>query len=423
MRCGATIALSWVLIFGAFYALPIGHESGLRAFLRLGADIALIGAVFVWQIRRISMAELPELRAIEALGIVIALFLVAFSGIYVAMSHESVATFTKPLDHTRALYFTITIFSTVGFGDITPRTDTARLVVSAQMLLDLAIIGASRPTHLRNAARTRTTRCPSPLRRPSRQGRRADKRPRPVRRRRCLVPPPTGHAQKSGGGASGEDAREDESKRTLRESGKGVGAGQSEATADQVVSRLSRIRPDVQPDSQSGPAVSTSSMSRRTSWQGVKKIVVQRADRLDDPGGDHTTSAAFNGSFDLSGIGREHLLQLSHLRRLERREFPLEQRQLWQPAQANENSTRAIDLGKKTTRSGICPRACSRAPDSLTVADSQGTIVAPNQAVTLKSNGQFNGSVFAASLTGGGRRTSTLRRDDALARTRCPALA
>jgi hypothetical protein len=29
----------------------------------------------------------------------------------------------------------------VGFGDITPRTDTARLVVAAQMLLDLAIIG------------------------------------------------------------------------------------------------------------------------------------------------------------------------------------------------------------------------------------------------------------------------------------------
>ena len=30
----------------------------------------------------------------------------------------------------------------MGFGDITPRTDPARLVVAAQMLLDLAIIGA-----------------------------------------------------------------------------------------------------------------------------------------------------------------------------------------------------------------------------------------------------------------------------------------
>ncbi len=156
LRCGATVVLSWVLLIGAFYVIPIGHESGLRAFVRLGLDIAVVGAVFAWQIRRISVAALPELRAIEALGIVIALFLVLFSGVYLAMSHESPLTFTRPLDHTRALYFTITVFSTVGFGDITPRTDTARLVVSAQMLLDLAIIGAV-VRLIFNAARSRIT--------------------------------------------------------------------------------------------------------------------------------------------------------------------------------------------------------------------------------------------------------------------------
>ena len=155
-RCGATVVLSWVFLIGAFYVLPIGHESGLRAFVRLGVDIAVVGAVFAWQIRRISVAALPELRAVEALGIVIALFLVLFSGVYLAMSHESPFTFTRPLDHTQALYFTISVFSTVGFGDITPKTDTARLVVSAQMLLDLAIIGAA-VRLIFNAARSRIT--------------------------------------------------------------------------------------------------------------------------------------------------------------------------------------------------------------------------------------------------------------------------
>jgi hypothetical protein len=39
------------------------------------------------------------------------------------------------------LYFTITVFSTVGFGDITAKSETARLVVSGQMLADLIILG------------------------------------------------------------------------------------------------------------------------------------------------------------------------------------------------------------------------------------------------------------------------------------------
>jgi voltage-gated potassium channel len=38
------------------------------------------------------------------------------------------------------LYFTVTVFSTVGFGDITPKTDMARIVAMVQMLADLAVI-------------------------------------------------------------------------------------------------------------------------------------------------------------------------------------------------------------------------------------------------------------------------------------------
>jgi hypothetical protein len=142
LRSAAIIALSWVVILGAFFLVPIGHESSVRAVLRLGADIALIGGLIAWQIRRISVAELPELRAIEALGIIIVVFLVAFSAIYESLSHENPLMFTERLDQVRSLYFTISVFSTVGFGDITPHSNEARMIVSAQMLLDLALIGA-----------------------------------------------------------------------------------------------------------------------------------------------------------------------------------------------------------------------------------------------------------------------------------------
>ncbi len=40
------------------------------------------------------------------------------------------------------MYFAVTVFSTVGFGDITPKGDIPRAIVSVQMILDLVVIGA-----------------------------------------------------------------------------------------------------------------------------------------------------------------------------------------------------------------------------------------------------------------------------------------
>ena len=49
--------------------------------------------------------------------------------------------FTEALSRSDALYFTITVFATVGFGDISAQDEVARLVVSSQMLLDLIVLG------------------------------------------------------------------------------------------------------------------------------------------------------------------------------------------------------------------------------------------------------------------------------------------
>lgn len=45
------------------------------------------------------------------------------------------------MTRTSALYFSVTVLSTVGFGDITAKTDAARLVVTAQMFFDLLALG------------------------------------------------------------------------------------------------------------------------------------------------------------------------------------------------------------------------------------------------------------------------------------------
>jgi len=100
----------------------------------------LIGLV-AFQVRSIIASPFPGLRAVEALATSVPLFLLLFAATYVVMTTISASNFSQPLTRTDALYFTVTVFATVGFGDITARTEAARLVVTGQMITDLIIIG------------------------------------------------------------------------------------------------------------------------------------------------------------------------------------------------------------------------------------------------------------------------------------------
>ena len=64
-----------------------------------------------------------------------------FAAAYYLMAKTSPASFSDHLTRTDALYFTVTTFSTVGYGDITAVSQSARLMVTAQMILDLLILG------------------------------------------------------------------------------------------------------------------------------------------------------------------------------------------------------------------------------------------------------------------------------------------
>jgi voltage-gated potassium channel Kch len=80
------------------------------------------------------------LRAADAMALVIPIFIVVFAWTYLTMARSTPGAFSQPLDRVSALYFAVTLFSTVGFGDIVPKTDPARLVVTVQMLADLIVI-------------------------------------------------------------------------------------------------------------------------------------------------------------------------------------------------------------------------------------------------------------------------------------------
>ena len=135
-------ALAALVLIALYYVLPLDlGDYDTSTFVKLAFRVVVFLGLMTWQVRAITHSDNPGLRALEALGLAVPLFILVFASVYYLMSSADASNFTAPLSRTDALYFTVTIFSTVGFGDITAQAESARLVVAAQMMLDLIVLG------------------------------------------------------------------------------------------------------------------------------------------------------------------------------------------------------------------------------------------------------------------------------------------
>jgi hypothetical protein len=141
VRAALRAAGSTAALVVIYYLLPLNRTSaGVAVTVLVTGLVALIGLI-AFQVRSILVSRWPGLRGVEALATSLPLFLVLFAGTYLVIATDSAGSFGQQLTHTDALYFTVTVFTTVGFGDITAKTEAARLVVTGQMIIDLIIIG------------------------------------------------------------------------------------------------------------------------------------------------------------------------------------------------------------------------------------------------------------------------------------------
>src|SRR5512135_2195698 len=110
--------LNSTLLVVLYYLLPLDRGLDAGAIIVLSLGLLVLVGLIGWQIRAILQADYPALRAVEGLATTIPLFLLLFAVVYFVMAHAQSAAFTQPLSRTDALYFTVTVFATVGFGDI-----------------------------------------------------------------------------------------------------------------------------------------------------------------------------------------------------------------------------------------------------------------------------------------------------------------
>ncbi|MBM7459582.1 potassium channel family protein [Rhodococcus coprophilus] len=129
-----------VVLLVVYFLAPLDGVGNLSAVFMLVAGVLVVVAVAVWQIRKVMGSQYPAVRAVEAAAATVAVYLVGYSTLYYVISGTDELGFSEVLSRVDALYFSLTVFATVGFGDIVATTDATRAVVSVQIVGNLILL-------------------------------------------------------------------------------------------------------------------------------------------------------------------------------------------------------------------------------------------------------------------------------------------
>src|SRR5215471_17842819 len=134
------VAIIGVLL-ALYYNLPLDHEGTWAVVTTLAIGLVVLIGLVIYHVLSVLASPYPTVRAVEALATSIPLFVLLFASAYFTLERLSPGNFSEHLTRTDSLYFTVTVFTTVGFGDITAKTELARLLVTGQMIADVLIFG------------------------------------------------------------------------------------------------------------------------------------------------------------------------------------------------------------------------------------------------------------------------------------------
>jgi hypothetical protein len=137
------ILLTTAILTTLYFVLPLDARiTGETAVLLTLGLVATVG-MLVFQTQAVVRAPRPALRAAEALSTSFTLFVLVFAVTYYLLNKNGTNVFTQPITRLDSLYFVVTVFGTVGFGDIAARSETARAIVTVQILGDILFVGVA----------------------------------------------------------------------------------------------------------------------------------------------------------------------------------------------------------------------------------------------------------------------------------------
>lgn len=130
----------------AYYVVPFRIDGEPLTIGRLVVSASALAAL-AWLLRlagRRSTRTLPvRYQRIQWLLTALYALVLGFALLYAALEAFSPDQFVGLDDRTDALYFSVTLVATVGFGDIHPAATAAQLVATAHMLFNLIYLGTA----------------------------------------------------------------------------------------------------------------------------------------------------------------------------------------------------------------------------------------------------------------------------------------
>ncbi|WCO68911.1 potassium channel family protein [Iamia majanohamensis] len=132
-----------VVMAAGFAVAPLEGNSTWVVIVLVLVLTTVIGAPFFLIRKRLDHTRRPLADALVTVVLMLVTLVVGFSAVYVTMAHEDPDGIPGIDTKVDAVYFTVTTLATVGYGDIHPVSQSARVVATIQMLFDLTVVAVA----------------------------------------------------------------------------------------------------------------------------------------------------------------------------------------------------------------------------------------------------------------------------------------